>query len=377
MRSRPSWRSRCAARTAAWPRRSSRRSSSASPCCASARSCPTAARATPRRPWSAATRSICAPANMTTAGWARSSSTCTRKARRCARSSTTSPSRSRSACNTACRSRNMSTPSPSPASSRTARCRATTPSRYATSILDYVFRELAVSYHGALRPRPCRSERDAASTRSARAWRKASRSPRPTTSRKGLTRSRTDRLSVVSGGSAPASDARVGGGNVTALASDRRHRAQSRAGGQALARATARACTTRSGRPPARQGGGLREARRGPRQGLRGRGLRRMRQLHAGAQRHLHEVRYVRVNDGVFVTVRPTFGITKVGRTIAGVEDAGRLSRGRPSLLLLLERRPAARAAPHSRQGRRPGRQNLAGARRFRLRTVTASIPPN
>ena len=39
-----------------------------------------------------------------------------------------------------------STPSPSPASSRRAWCRATTRSRYATSILDYVFRELAVSY---------------------------------------------------------------------------------------------------------------------------------------------------------------------------------------------------------------------------------------
>ena len=41
--------------------------------------------------------------------------------------------------------------------------------KYATSILDYVFRELAVSYHGALRPRPCRPEREPASTRSARA----------------------------------------------------------------------------------------------------------------------------------------------------------------------------------------------------------------
>ena len=49
--------------------------------------------------------------------------------------------------------------------------------KYATSILDYVFRELAVSLSGALRPRPCRPERDAASTRSARAKRKAS--PRP------------------------------------------------------------------------------------------------------------------------------------------------------------------------------------------------------
>ena len=40
----------------------------------------------------------------------------------------------------------MSTPSPSPASSRRAPCRATTSIKYATSILDYVFRELAVSY---------------------------------------------------------------------------------------------------------------------------------------------------------------------------------------------------------------------------------------
>ena len=47
---------------------------------ASARSCRTAARATPRRRSSAATRSICAPASTTTAGSARSSSTCTRKA---------------------------------------------------------------------------------------------------------------------------------------------------------------------------------------------------------------------------------------------------------------------------------------------------------
>ena len=48
---------------------------------ASAKSCPTAERATRRRRWSAATRSICAPANISTAASARSSSTCTRKAR--------------------------------------------------------------------------------------------------------------------------------------------------------------------------------------------------------------------------------------------------------------------------------------------------------
>jgi ribonucleotide reductase alpha subunit len=51
-----------------------------------ATSCPNvAARAIPRRPSSAATRSICAPANMRTASSARSSSTCTRKARASAR----------------------------------------------------------------------------------------------------------------------------------------------------------------------------------------------------------------------------------------------------------------------------------------------------
>jgi ribonucleotide reductase alpha subunit len=60
---------------------SSRRSSSASASCASARRCRIAARATPRRRSSAATRSICAPANTMTAVSAKSSSTCTRKAR--------------------------------------------------------------------------------------------------------------------------------------------------------------------------------------------------------------------------------------------------------------------------------------------------------
>ena len=49
------------------------------------RVCRTAARATRRRRWSAATRSICAPANTRTAGSPRSLSTCTRKARPSAR----------------------------------------------------------------------------------------------------------------------------------------------------------------------------------------------------------------------------------------------------------------------------------------------------
>jgi hypothetical protein len=37
-----------------------------------------------------------------------------------------------------------------------------------------------------------------------------------------------------------------------------------------------------------------------------------MRQLHAGAQRHLHEVRHLRIDDGVFVTPsRPARALTK------------------------------------------------------------------
>jgi ribonucleoside-diphosphate reductase alpha chain len=67
-----------AAQASPSPRRSSSGSSSGST--ATARSCRTAARATPRRPSSAVTRSTCAPANTMTAASARSSSTCTRKA---------------------------------------------------------------------------------------------------------------------------------------------------------------------------------------------------------------------------------------------------------------------------------------------------------
>ncbi len=78
----------------------------------------------------------------------------------------------------------------------------------------------------------------------------------------------------------------------------RRHRAESRAGGEAVAGREA-GSAQRGGRARARQARGFREARRGAGQGLRGRSLRRMRQLHAGAQRHLHEVRHVWVNDGV------------------------------------------------------------------------------
>ncbi len=92
---------------------------------------------------SAGTRCICAPANMTTAASARSSSTCTRKARPSAALMNNFRHRdlARPAIRRAAR-KNMSTPSPSPASSRRASFRATT-IKNATSILDYIFRELA------------------------------------------------------------------------------------------------------------------------------------------------------------------------------------------------------------------------------------------
>ena len=82
--------------------------------------------------------------------------------------------------------------------------------------------------------------------------------------------------------------------------SRRHHRAQIRARAKTVAGAGARAHRLER-RPRPRQASRGGEARRGPRQRLRRRSLRRVRQLHAGAQRHLHEVRYVRVYDGVFV----------------------------------------------------------------------------
>src|SRR5262249_18388205 len=92
--------------------------------------------------------------------------------------------------------------------------------KYATSILDYVFRELAISYmerfdlahvdpneagYGALGKGETEGRAD----------------PSVKYVSKGLTRSRTDKLSVVSGGGASATSTTtapaVSGGNVTAL----------------------------------------------------------------------------------------------------------------------------------------------------------------
>ena len=127
--------------------------------------------------------------------------------------------------------------------------------KYATSILDYVFRELAISY--LERFDLAHVDPSEAGGFDALGKGVEEGKPAPATSyvSKGLTRSRTDKLSVVRGGASPPPAA---GGNVTALAAvgghraelRRRHRAQGRAGGEALAGPAARKRSTR--RTPAR-----------------------------------------------------------------------------------------------------------------------------
>jgi ribonucleoside-diphosphate reductase alpha chain len=143
---------------------------------------------------------------------------------------------SRSACSTACRSRSTSRPSPSRASSRPASCRATTRSRTPPSILDYIFRELAVSY-----------------------------------------------LATTATISTPRQSTLTDGSHLCV----RRH------GGGA-----GRLCRGDANRHPrhrlGRQGEvGSRTPRRGPHEGLRRRLVWGVWKLHAAAQRHLHEVRHV------------------------------------------------------------------------------------
>ena len=135
---------------------------------------------------------------------------------------------------------------------------------------------------------------------------------------KGLTRSRTDKLMVMPGGGGfsltlpqgegrPAKPAGVGHRAAPtstpspAAAHPRRslrhRRAQGRARATPLAHRAARTAAPplRAQRRARRR---RREARRSQGQGLRRRGVRRVREFHPGAQRHVHEVRYVRGTTG-------------------------------------------------------------------------------
>jgi ribonucleoside-diphosphate reductase alpha chain len=92
--------------------------------------------------------------------------------------------------------------------------------KYATPILDYVFRELAVSYMGRFdlaHVDPSESNFDAMG-RGVDEGKPPEQQPNNKYLSKGLTRSRTDNLVVMRGVSEPPADAR-GSGNVTSLAS--------------------------------------------------------------------------------------------------------------------------------------------------------------
>ncbi len=185
--------------------------------------------------------------------------------------------------------------------------------KYATSILDYVFRELAVSYMSRFdlaHVDPSESNFDAMG----KGVEEGKQPERPSNKylSKGLTRSRTDNLVVMRGVDV---DAR-GSGNVTAIAS---HGPSARAsdtleGAVALKQEAShdlspteklealqwsKAGSAAAGRRP-QQG---RTPRGSQGQGLRRRDVLGVRQLHAGAERDLHEVRYVWKHDGVFVAI--------------------------------------------------------------------------
>ena len=171
--------------------------------------------------------------------------------------------------------------------------------KYATSILDYVFRELAVSYlerFDLAHVDPSEGGFDALGKGEAEG--KAA----PSMVSKGLTRSRADKLSVVSASSAPASA--VSSSNVTAFAGHGQTATALKQAEPEAKLSPAQQLETRT-QPQANQK--PTPSRRRPSAAPKPRPkatkakLRRMRQLHAGAQRHLHEVRYVRWDERVFV----------------------------------------------------------------------------
>ena len=190
--------------------------------------------------------------------------------------------------------------------------------KFATSILDYVFRELAVSYMSRFdlaHVDPTESNFDALGK--GVGGRQGRRKPASQATKylsKGLTRSRTDNLVVMRG----AADARA------AHRRHRRRRVTAFTGshvGDSIEGATALKAEletelspteklealawSKSGigasRPARAVKGGTSRRSEVPR--LRGRDVRRVREFHAGAEWHLHEVRYVRRDDGVFVRV--------------------------------------------------------------------------
>ena len=175
--------------------------------------------------------------------------------------------------------------------------------KYATSILDYVFRELAISYmerFDLAHVDPSEGGFDALGKGEAegRAQPNAAlrlQGPDALAHRQAL------------GGERRPLDRRRGRAAVDAAAATSPRctppaRPRSRPSPRRSSRRRRRWRPGLAGAAARRQGGRRRTPRRGEGQGLRGRDVRRVRKLHAGAQRHLHEVRHVRRHDGVFVT---------------------------------------------------------------------------
>ena len=186
--------------------------------------------------------------------------------------------------------------------------------KYATSILDYVFRELAVSYMSRFdlaHVDPSESNFDALGKGVEEGKEPESQSQQANKYlSKGLTRSRTDNLVVMRGGSMPNSDGDAAQSRYRASL-PRRQRPRQRCGrgrSRAEAGSQPRPVSHGEARSPAMEQGRHsasrrplqgRTPRRGQSQGLRRRDVLGVREFHAGAEWHLHEMRYVRVYDGV------------------------------------------------------------------------------
>ena len=162
----------------------------------------------------------------------------------------------------------------------------------ATSILDYIFRELAISYLGRtdlahVDPSEIGPDVLGRGEAEGKAPDEGGAAARPARSSRPASCAAADRFMLIQGGGGYATPAqpRSAPGYDTGP--------EPRVGVLDLPFPTA----ARRGRRPKRR----RQARRGAHEGLRGRSLPGMRQLHARAERDVPEVRHVRRDDGVFV----------------------------------------------------------------------------
>jgi hypothetical protein len=213
--------------------------------------------------------------------------------------------------------------------------------KYATSILDYVFRELAVSYMSRFdlaHVDPSESNFDAMGKGVEEGKEPSDGHQANKYLSKGLTRSRTDKLVVMRGVDVDA--------GVQQRHRDRRPRPQRpplrhpRRRGRAEAGSEPRPVADgKAGSRAVEQG---RQRRRGhrPKQGRtpggsQGQGLRRrdvlgVRQLHAGAERDLHEVRYVWKHDRVVCRLRFVDRHCRHARAVPGIPRLQRAAERRP-----------------------------------------------